>query len=182
MQTSQLLRQQNIAEFLIYMWQIEDLLRALNLDIDQVKSQYLVRFSDLDAQQMRETEEWYANLIEMMRSEKITQSGHLQICHNVIINLTDLHRSLLNSQKFPYYKAAYHEALPLIVELRAKQGHSDDYNELESCFELLYGVMLLKMQQRPVSEETQQALGKISTFIAMLSDYYHKTLIEPLDL
>ena len=164
------------------MWQIEDLLRALHLDIDEVKSKYLVRFDNLDAPQKQATEQWYADVIGMMRSEKIAQSGHLQICRNVIINLTDLHQSLLNSKKFPYYNAAYQEALPLIVELRAKQNSDSEHPELESCFEFLYGVMLLKMQQREISEETQQALGKISTFIAMLSDYYHKNLIEPLDL
>jgi len=182
MLTAQQLRQQNIAEYLIYMWQVEDLLRALHLDIDEVKSKYLTRFNNLSEADQQATAEWYGDLINMMRSEKVTQSGHLQICRNVIINLTDLHQRLLNSQKFPYYNAAYNEALPLIVELRAHQDNAAERPELESCFELLYGVMLLKMQQRPVSDQTQQAVQKISIWLGMLSDYYHKDKIEPLDL
>lgn len=164
------------------MWQVEDLLRAFNLDIDNVKANYLVRFSDWSAEQQADAAVWYEDIINMMRSEGIVQKGHLQICRNVIINLTDLHQSLMTSQKFPYYRAAYSEALPLIVELRSRQPQAEERSELESCFELLYGVMLLRMQQRPVSEETQKAAQKVSTFIGMLSDYYHKNLQEPLEL
>lgn len=175
------LREENISEYLIYMWQVEDLLRAFSLDIDKVKANYLVRFTDWNDQQQAEAAQWYEDLINMMRSEGIAQRGHLRICHNVIINLTDLHQSLMQSQKFPYYRAAYQEALPLIVELRSHQPDADEHPELESCFDLLYGMMILRMQQRPVSDDTQQAAKKISTFLGMLTDYYHKNQKEPLE-
>ncbi|MCH5178562.1 MAG: DUF4924 family protein [Prevotellaceae bacterium] len=182
MYIAQKLRQENIAEYLIYMWQVEDLMRAFDLDIDRVSEAYLVRFGELTQEQRAELTQWYADIIQMMRGEKIMQSGHLQICRNVIINLADLHGRLMASHKFPYYHAAYHKALPLIVEFRSRQQTDSEHHELESCFELLYGVMLLKMQGREVSADTQRAVETISAFLGMLSDYYQKERADQLEL
>lgn len=175
------LRAENIAEYLLYMWQVEDLVRAFGLDIDKLERDYLSRFDSLDAKQQADLRQWYAEIIDMMRSEGVAEKGHMQICRNVIINMSDLHDRLMQSQKYPYYHTAYHKALPLIVELRAKQGKDAGHSEMESCFELLYGVMLLKMQGREISNDTAKAVEIISVFLGSLSDYYAKDRMEPLE-
>lgn len=175
------LRAENIAEYLIYMWQVEDLVRAFGLDIDKLYDNYLSRFDNLTAEQQQELCQWYADIIEMMRSEGVTAKGHMQICRNVIINLTDLHRRLMDSQKYPYYHAAYYKVLPLIVELRAKQSDAEEHSELETCFEMLYGVMLLKMQKHEISADTAKAVETVSAFLGSLSDYYKKDKEELLE-
>ena len=180
MYIAQQLKSRNIAEYLIYMWQVEDLLRACHLDIDEVTEKYLDRFSVLSPEQQREQRQWYANLCDMMRSEGIAGKGHLQICKNVIANLQELHMQLINSSKFPYYHATYYNALPAIVELRQKSG-DECPDELSACFHLLYGVMLLRMQGKPVSHDTEEGLKSVSAFISMLSGFYHKNLKEPID-
>lgn len=159
-----------MAEYLLYMWQVEDLIRANHLDIEELKTNYISRFNP-SPEQEKEMVEWYTNLIEMMRSEQVQEKGHLQINKNMIILLTDLHLQLLNSPKFPFYSAAYYKALPYIVEIRARNNNRD-LPELESCFEILYGVMLLKMQKKAVSADTQKAVADISKLLGMLSDYY----------
>ena len=40
MYISQQLKQQNIAEYLLYMWQVEDLIRANGFDIERIKKNY----------------------------------------------------------------------------------------------------------------------------------------------
>ena len=40
-------RKQNIAEYLLYLWQVEDLLRACKLDIDTVEKAVIARY-DVD--------------------------------------------------------------------------------------------------------------------------------------
>lgn len=164
------LKEKNVAEYLLYMWQVEDLIRANHLDIEELKKNYISQFKP-SPEQEKEMTEWYTNLIEMMRSEQVQEKGHLQINKNMIILLTDLHLQLLNSPKFPFYSAAYYKALPYIVEIRARNNNRD-LPELESCFEILYGVMLLKMQQKAVSADTQKAVADISKLLGMLSDYY----------
>ena len=164
------LKEKNVAEYLLYMWQVEDLIRVNHLDIEELKVNYISRFNP-SPEQEKEMVEWYANLIEMMRSEQVQEKGHLQINKNIIILLTDLHLQLLNSPKFPFYSAAYYKALPYIVEIRARNNNRD-LPELESCFEILYGVMLLKIQKKAVSADTQKAVADISKLLGMLSDYY----------
>ena len=66
---------------------------------------------------------------------------------------------------------AYYKALPYIVELRNK-GDKKDVSELENCFDALYGVMLLRLQHKPISDETAKAVADITKLLAMLSDYY----------
>jgi hypothetical protein len=161
------------------MWQVEDLIRANNCDIDKVE-QTVVAPYNLPDDQRAEMVEWYANLVEMMHLEGVEQSGHLQINKNVIITLTDLHYRLMHSQKFPFYQAAYYKALPFIVELRAKGGQ--DKTELDNCFEALYGVWMLRLQRKEVSQDTAGAVADIVKFVGMLSDYYNKERAGELDL
>ena len=165
---SKQLKQQNIAEYLIYMWQVEDLIRAYGCNVEQIRQSLVARYP---AEQQAELGQWYEDLIEMMRREEVMQHGHLQINKNIITWLTDLHLQLLASSKFPYYNAAYYKTLPFIVELRSK-GANKEEPELETCFEALYGILLLKLQKKEISEETRKAQEAITTMLSMLSIYY----------
>ena len=176
---SKKLKEQSISEYLLYMWQVEDLIRANNCDIDKLE-QTIVAPYNLPDEQRAEMVEWYANLVEMMHLEGVEQSGHLQINKNVIISLTDLHYRLMHSQKFPFYQAAYYKALPFIVELRAKGGQ--DKSELDNCFEALYGVWMLRLQRKEVSSDTASAVADIVKYVGLLSDYYNKERAGELDL
>lgn len=170
MYISRQLKEQNIAEYLLYMWQVEDLIRAYSCDAEQLREQ-VVEPLTLSVEQKSELAQWYVDLIEMMCREDVMQQGHLQINRNVITWLTDLHLQLMRSSKFPYYNAAYYKALPYIVELRAKGARRDE-PELETCFEALYGILLLRLQKKEISEETRKAQEAISALLAMLSNYY----------
>lgn len=177
---SKQLKENNIAEYLLYMWQVEDMIRANGLDMERIR-QTLVAPARLEAENEARLTEWYENLIEMMRMEGVAERGHLQINKNILVLLTDLHLQLLRSTKFPFYSAAYYKALPFIVELRT-QGDNRNLSELENCFEALYGVLLLKLQKRDVSEGTLQAVKAISNLLALLSDYYKKDKAGELEL
>lgn len=170
MKIAQQLKEKNIAEYLIYMWQVEDLIRANHCDIDRMEQNMISRYPEEDRPALHE---WYDNLINMMREENVVDKGHLQINKNVILNLTELHNALLASPKFPFYNAAYFKALPYIVELRSKNGQKEE-PELETCFEALYGVMLLRLQKKEVSAETTKAIEAISGFLSLLANYYDK--------
>ena len=136
----------------------------------ELKQNYLAQFRATEETE-KEMEEWYSHLIRMMKEEGIQEGGRVQINRNIILWLTDLHNQLLQSSKFPFYTAAYYKALPYIVELRNK-GDKKDVSELENCFDALYGVMLLRLQHKPISDETAKAVADITKLLAMLSDYY----------
>ena len=170
MKLDQQLRERNIAEYLIYMWQGEDLIRANKCDLDAMEDSIIARYPEEGKEEVRT---WYKELIDMMRDEGVVEHGHVKINKNVIIQLTDLHKQLIASSKFPFYSAAYFKALPFIVELRSKNGNKEE-PELETCFEALYGIFLLRLQKKTISEETAKAIDAISSFLSMLANYYDK--------
>lgn len=179
MQIANRLRTENRAEYLLYLWQVEDLIRAYGGDFDRLREAYLSRF-DLPDDERRQMEQWYADLCDMMHAEGVMEKGHLQISRNVLQELCELHQRLLDSPNFPYYRGMYYKVLPYIVELRQKGGKTDE-PELQTCFDALYGVLLLRLQHRPVSAATEQAVKDISTMLGQLSDYYLKDKKEPID-
>ena len=115
---SKQLKQQSIAEYLIYMWQVEDLIRAYGCDLERIREELVPRFP---AEQQGELAQWYEDLIEMMRRE---------------------------------------------------EGANKEEPELETCFEALYGILLLKLQKKEIGEETKRAQEAITTMLSMLSTYY----------
>ena len=191
------LRKKSIAEYLLYMWQIEDIIRAYQCSLTKIRKEYIDKFNYTDAQKDEE-EDWFGDLIRMMNQEGCRENGHLQINKMIMQSLNELHAQLLTSSKFPFYSAEYYRVLPFIVELRGKTKQVADrmarkneanlkeiaanlgHSEIETCFDVLYGVMILRLQKKEISRETETAVKEITTLIGMLSDYYQKDKTEGL--
>ena len=160
------------------MWQVEDTIRAFGCSLSRIRREYVQQFDYTDEQKEEETD-WFGNLITMMNQEGYREQGHLQINRVTLQMLADLHAQLLQSPKFPFYNAAYYKVLPFIVELR-NHGADKQENEVETCMNALYGVMMLRLQKKEITPNTAHAVKEISTFIGMLSDYYKKDKEEGL--
>ncbi len=174
---AQEIRKKSIAEYILYMWQIEDTIRAYGCSLSRIRHEYIDKFQYSDEQKEEETD-WFGNLIRMMNGEGCREKGHLNINKILVQDMLDLHNQLLQSTKFPFYNAEYYKVLPFIVELRNKGDR--DVSEIETCLDALYGVMMLRLQKKQLSPETEHAVKEISTFIGMLSDYYIKDRTEGL--
>lgn len=172
------IREKSVVEYLLYMWQMEDLIRAYGCSLTRIRREYIDRFDYTD-QQKDEEEDWFGDLIRMMNQEGKREKGHLAINEVLLQDLGDLHVRLLQSTRFPYYSAEYYRVLPFIVELRQKGDK--EIGEVETCLNALYGVMLLRMRQKPISPETAHAIKAITTFLGMLSDYYIKDRTEGME-
>ncbi len=183
MYISEQLKKSSIAEYLLYMWQVEDMIRAYQLDIDEIAEHYIPRF-ELEPEKSVELIGWYESLINMMREEGVEESGHLQINRNVILLLNDLHLQLLKSPKYPFYSAQYYKALPFIVELRQAKKNKGEAEkcEIETCFDALYLVMLMRAQKKSIAPETAAAIDNLSKLLAMLSEYYKQDKNNELEL
>lgn len=173
------LKDKSRIEYLLYMWQVENILRAYGCDAQRLEREYVAQFR-IDDEQRKAVAQWYADLAAMMKDEGVEQTGHLQVSKNIVITLDDLHQQLSTSKNYPFYEAAYMKVLPYIVELRRKNNDTAT-SEVETCLNVLYGVMLLHLQQKPVNEATQKAVEDITTFLGLLSDYYYKDKEKPLE-
>lgn len=172
-------RKENIAEYLLYMWQIEDIIRANNLDSDRIKENLIDKMTDLDDGRRKEMVEWYESLIDMMRREGVVEHGHLQINTNMMMQLVELHKALLADPKYGEYSSLFYQTLPYIVDLRSRAGEAAE-PEIQTCFTALYGMLMLRLQGKEISTETADAIKQISRFVATLAAYFHKNESEPL--
>ena len=167
---SEIKKQENIAEYIIYMWQLEDLLRAFQFDMGLVRSNLIFPQSKDEATQ-NAVEEWYEEFIHKMEIQGIKESGHLNELNDVMIEMLYLHNTLLNITKDKDYIKCFDEAVNLLKEFDSKSNNSS-LNPVESCLRALYGKLLLKIQGKSISPETEEAFQKFTKVLAVLSLKY----------
>lgn len=170
-------KEENIVEYLLYMWQIEDILRAYKLDIEKLDKVIVSQYQQ-DENTKKEIREWYDNLIQMMKLEHIEESGHLQININLVNDLNDLHIELLQNPQEIQYNALFFKTLPFLVEFRNKLKAGEETNDIQLSLHSLYAILLLKLQKKEISKDTEVAVKQISSFLAVLSQKYKHWLEE----
>jgi hypothetical protein len=165
-------RKTNIAEFILYMWQVEDLIRASNFNFSHIDKTVISKFS-LPEKTITEIRSWYANLITLMMEEKIQERGHMSFLTNLIRELNDLHLRLLQAEDEKKYQEIYQQARENIRTF--KQKSPETYaSEIEVCLTGLYGYLMLRLQQSEISDETKAAMTSFSNLLAALSTRFRE--------
>ena len=144
-----ILKKNNIAEYSLYVWQIEDYLRAFPQQADANQELH--------------------DLSEMMHQENILEKGHLQLAQNALGELEDLHNDLLDQEAT--YRAAMIQLTPSLNLLKAKTDRPT-MSDVEACLILLYQIMLLKLQKQTISPETEQVQKQATKLLQYLSKTY----------
>ena len=149
------IKRDNIAEYILYLWQMEDYLRAFPEQADATQE--------------------LSELNQMMHREGIVESGHLQLAQNALSELEDLHTQLLD--ELATYRAAIIRLQPSLNILKAKTDRPT-MSDLEACFLLLYQIMLLRLQKRAISPETAAVQTQVTQLLQYLSKTYHDNQTE----
>jgi hypothetical protein len=134
-------KKKNIAEYVLYMWQLEDLIRAFNFDIEALEKNVFGIFSD-NPYLRKEISDWYGSLVTMMEMENIKETGHLQITKNVVLDLNTLHVSILKSPEENSYRDLYYKAAPNLYEFQKKLKEPET-NEVEMMLLGMYGLLIM---------------------------------------
>lgn len=162
----------NIAEYILYMWQIEDIIRSNNFDLIQINETVIKKFN-ASIEVQSEMKLWYQNLIEQMMKEGIADKNHLSNTMTYVEELNNLHNSLLTTIQDTEYQACYIKAKGNISNFIIKSG-GEAKNEIHACFVALYGYLLLKLKMTDISEATKDAMITFSTLLATLVNRYNK--------
>lgn len=163
-------RKENIAEYLLYMYQIEDIIRANELDISRIEQTIINNF-DASYDIKRDMLEWYKSLVDKIRDEGIIKSGHLKFLNALAGEMNDLHIKLISNPLESEYRNAYEKAKPNIEALRMRSGHTGE-NDVQVSLNGIYGLLILKLQKREITKETQSAFQTITEMIALLSSKF----------
>ena len=165
-------RKTNIAEFILYMWQVEDLIRASYFNFSHIDKSVISKFS-LPAETLNEIRTWYMNLITLMMDENIQERGHMSFLTNLIRELNDLHLRLLHSDEEKKYQEIYEKAIENIKTFKLKSPETYA-SEIEVCLTGLYGYLMLRLQQSEISAETKSAMTSFSNLLAALSTRFRE--------
>ena len=142
-------KKDNIAEYILYLWQIEDYLRAFPGQADATPELH--------------------ELNEMMHREGVVETGHLALANNALDELEDLHTSLLNEDAL--YRASIIRLTPQLNLLKAKTDRPT-MSDIEACLVLLYQIMMLRLQKREISPETASVQKQVTELLRFLSKIY----------
>lgn len=142
-------KKDNIAEYILYLWQMEDYLRAF-------------------PQHAEATEELH-ELNEMMHREGIVDGGHLALANNALAELIDLHTELLDEDAM--YRAAIIRLQPSLNLLKAKTDYPT-MSDIEACLILLYQIMMLRLQKKDITPETADVQKRATQVLTFLSKMY----------
>jgi hypothetical protein len=163
---------ENIAEYVLYMYQIEDLIRAYQFDLDAIIENY-VRPQLPDHSFIEQYKEWYRDLIAQMRSQRIEKQGHLHDLRDILVEMSYLHNTLLNMANDQKYRTVFEAATPYIEEFK-ERSNLKDKNQIEIIFHALYMKLLLKLQKKEISAETEEAFDAMRVMLAYLTRAYHQ--------
>ena len=148
-------KQNNIAEYILYLWQMEDYLRAF-------------------PQNAEATPELH-DLNEMMHREGIVEGGHLALANNALSELEDLHTTLLNEDAM--YRAAIIRLQPSLNLLKAKTDRPT-MSDIEACLVLLYQIMMLRLQKKEITPETASVQQQATQVLTFLSKTYRLSAVS----
>lgn len=160
-------RKTNIAEYILYMWQVEDTIRAFEFDIDKLERDLISKY-DQPGNVKREIRDWYENLAIHMKNEKVEKSGHVGFITNVINELYGFHLLLLSKPEETEYKQIFASVMPLIREMNARQKWSSG-NEIETCLNAVYLYLMMRLRNDEISPETSDAMDHFIKFLGVLS-------------
>jgi len=148
-------KKDNIAEYILYLWQMEDYLRAFPNQADAT-------------QELHE-------LNEMMHREGVIDGGHLALAVNAMNELEELHAQLLDEDAM--YRAAVIRLRPSLNLLKAKTDRPT-MSDLEASFTLLYQIMMLRLQKREITPETAGVQQQVTQLLQFLSRNYKLSAIS----
>lgn len=167
---AELKKKENIVEYILYIRQLMDIMRANNMDIHKIDELLVSKFEVSEKEKLK-IHNWYHDLIVKMRNENVEHSGDIREIKELIAVLNKIHQTLLNDENEYRHHELYNWAKPNIEEYK-KLSRSNSDNEIEICIDAMYALLLLKLQGKSISEETAQAMQTFGSLLANLAEVY----------
>ena len=169
---SQQKKQENIAEYLIYMFQIEDIIRAFQFNADQI-IEVFVKPSLPDSSFLNQFRTWYEDIISQMKIQRCEKEGHIESLQEIVLELIYLHNTLITITNDEQYKALVESASSFLHEFKQKSNMIQRH-EIEVILHAMYMKLQLKVRKQEISPETEEAMDKMRIQLAYLSREYHR--------
>jgi len=168
---AQATKRNNIVEYILYLYQIEDIIRSFQFKLGLIETTIISKY-DQPQEVKEQIKSWYEVLIAKMQNQRIEVKGHLSELHDLSAELQNLHQQLLTSYQNEKYIELYEAAKPSLKELVLKAAKENLQNEIDVALHGMYGLLVLRLKKQAIGKETEEAMKKVSTFLAYLAHYY----------
>lgn len=155
----------NLPEYIIYMYQMEDLIRAYDFSMEEIQK-YVVVHYPIPETEKEETLAWFKELAAQMEDENIKKNGRLKSTQKIVDMLAKLHWELLKTDK--EYFAIYQKAKPHVIKLVLEAGDNPPSHEIQVCINAVYGLLLAKLHGREIPEglsEATECFGDVLSYL-----------------
>ena len=143
----------HIVEYILFLWQIEDLIRAAQFD-PTLLEKWAEDTANSEGSDPEKEKEWIVSIAADMRSQCKTESGHVASVSETMVELAHLHEMLLGPMEDKRYKESFEVAEPMMKELSAKQPGPASH-PVEQLLVVLYGFLILRLQKQSISAESE---------------------------
>ncbi len=182
MDIAQQKRRENIAEYILYLWQLEDLLRALQFSPEAIYSQ-LVAPRQIPEEGKNNFLIWYMEIGNLLRQEGKESQGHLDHTLHLIGDLHNLHLQLMELPIGEHYRQTFARVAPELPRLRLILGKEKaEMSDTELQFRALYAAMLYRIKGEGEKSPVSDTLALISPSIGELAALYGKVERGEIDL
>ncbi|MDN5200932.1 DUF4924 family protein [Fulvivirgaceae bacterium BMA10] len=163
-------KKSNISEYIIYMYQTEDLIRSYKFNIDEIAT-YVVKHIPAQESDKQNLVKWYAEIAKQMQEEGIEKSGHLSFVNEIMEALSAMNLELIKSDRD--YRKIYDQAKIHIKKNRdLSEGKITD--DIQICMNGIYGFLLLRMNGKKLDESLQSSINAFGDLLSYLSYKYQK--------
>ncbi len=162
--------QENIAEYVLYMFQIEDIVRGFELNLDVMLEKFVYP-SLPNPSFANQYKIWYSEIVREVKNNGLEKEGHLERVHEVLMELVYLHNTLLTVIKDAKYLTLTEDSTDVLNEFRDKSGLKNRH-DVEVLFHAMYMKLQLKIRKQEISPETEAAMDKMRIQLAYLSREY----------
>jgi len=164
---------QNIGEYLIYMYQMEDLIRSYQGNLEEIYT-YVISHYPVAEEEKQEIKVWFGDLAAQMQKEGLLEKGHLKSLQEIVNTLLDLHYQLLKSDA--NYVQTFHQVKPHLLEAIDTAAGEEVGNEIQICLNGVYGLLLCRLLGKKVSDRQLEAADAFGAVLSYLNFSYQQRL------
>ncbi len=161
-------KEHNIAEYIVHMYQTEDLIRAYQFNTDDIQ-RYVIQHIPTSESEKVDLLKWYEKTQQQMQAEGLQQKGHLMEIQLEVQHLKQIMEDLLSDddafQKI-YQKAKVH----IDHHMELAKGSIDD--EVQICLNGVYGLLLLRMNGKKIPDKLMESIDAFGELLSYLSYKY----------
>jgi len=163
-------RKESISEYIIFMYQTEDLIRAYNFDLGEIYK-YVIQHFPVEENMKTRIKAWYRKVANQMKKESLQTSGHLEELNELAKELSQFNLELLKADQS--YRKIFDQA-KLHINRNAALSNGQISNPVQICLNGIYGLLLLRLNGKPVDDSIKRGAQAFGDVLSYLSYKYQK--------